>query len=115
MGAQSFVAKVDIGAEVSVMSRSSAKGLGIARVRKCNTTVTAYTGKPIPIISKVDLDISVVCAGSPRQCIETFYVVDQNSTALLGMPAIRALRLIPAIDQVSSTTSESPCGEIMVK
>jgi predicted aspartyl protease len=117
IGAQSFTAKVDTGAEVSVISRSSAKGLGITRIRKCNTTVTAYTGKPIPIIGRVDLDISVVCAGSPRQCIETFYVVDQNSTALLGMPAIRALKLIPAIDQVSSSTSVSAnaCGEIMAK
>lgn len=115
MGAQGFTAKVDTGAEVSVLSRSTAKGLGITRVRKCKATVTAYTGNPIPIIGKVDLEISVVCAGSLRHCVETFYVVDQNSNTLLGMPAIKALSLIPAIAQVSSDSSSPANDEIMTK
>jgi hypothetical protein len=107
MGVHGFTAKVDTGAEVSVIAKSTAKSLGIERVRKCSTVVTAYTGKPISIIGKVDLDISVTFSGSLRQCVETFYVIDHESDTLLGMPAIRALNLIPAIGQVSSNFTDT--------
>ena len=51
--------------------------------------------------------------GSIRKCVETFYVVDQESNTLLGMPAIRALRLIPTIEQVSS--SADACDGIVTR
>lgn len=105
MGDRNFQAKVDTGAEISVMSKTTAMSLGITRIRKCNTTVTAYDDKPIPIIGKTSLDVAVTCAGDLRTCTELFYIVNQNSHTLLGMPAIRALQLIPAIDQVSSNPS----------
>lgn len=112
---QFFLAKVDTEAEAVVISKSTAKSLGLTLIRKCNTTVNGYTGKLIPILDKVDLEISVMCTGSPKMYVETFYVVYKYSISILGMSAIHALKLLPAIAQVSSDSSSVTCDDINAK
>ena len=99
---QTFEAKVDTGAEVSVMSRTTAKSLGVTRVKKSTAVVTGYAGKSIPLLGTAEIAISVVHAGRLRKCKEVFYVVEQNSQTLLGMPAINAMQLIANIGQVGT-------------
>ena len=106
MGSCQFEAKVDTGAEVSVMSKNVAKSLGVKQVRKCSPVITGYSGGALPVLGSVELNVSVNFAGSDRICDEVFYVVDQNSQTLLGMPAIKSLGLIPSIEQVSVSTQD---------
>lgn len=49
----------------------------------------------------MELDISVSQGNRESACREVFYVVDQESQTLLGMPAIEAQGLIPAIETIS--------------
>lgn len=112
-----FRAKVDTGAEVSVMSKQSAKRLGLVRIKRSAATLTGYTGKAIPVLGKIDLEVSVCFAGVERRCTELFYIVDQTSDTLIGLPAIKALNLIPSIEQVSANDSNqcNPCNVILSK
>lgn len=113
---QSFQAKVDTGAEVSVLCKAEAKRIGIQRVKKSAAKITGYTGKAVPVLGSIELDICVGHTGVSKHCTETFYVVDQKSDALLGMPAIRALGLIASVEQVQvSTGSRSLSSDELLK
>lgn len=112
-----FRAKVDTGAEVSVMPKTIAKSLGIARVQKVTTQLQSYSGNEIKVLGKIDLEISINNTESIRKCIDTFYVADDSQSqskidTLLGLPGIQALNLIPSIEQVSVDNS---CTEILSK
>ena len=113
MNNQSFKAKVDTGADVSVMCKCEAKGLGVQRVRKSAATIIGYTGKAVPVLGSVELEISVCHDGVSRSCKEEFFIVEQKADTLLGMPAIKALRLIPSIAQVSTNQGSSSCDAIV--
>ena len=58
-GGHEFSAKVDRGAEVSIMSKSVAKSLSVDRVKNYKSILTCYSGTTVPILGLVELNISV--------------------------------------------------------
>ena len=96
-GGHEFSAKVDTGAEISVMSKSVAKSLSVNRVRKCTSVITGYNGRTVSILALVESDISVSHGYRESACRE-------ESQTLLPMPVIKALGLIPAAETLSVVT-----------
>ncbi|XP_067945234.1 uncharacterized protein [Watersipora subatra] len=102
----SLQAKVDTGAEVSVMTKRVFLSLGFDKVRKSQASLSGFVGHRMNVIGRRRLTI-VLHDG--RKVSTMFYINDGESdmVTLIGMPAIRERGLISEISEVKMPNSKS--------
>ena len=102
----SLQAKVDTGAEVSVMTKRVFLSLGFDKVGKSQASLSGFAGHRMNVIGRRCLTI-VLHDG--RKVSTMFYIIDGDSdmVTLIGMPAIRELGLISEINEVKMPNSKS--------
>ena len=87
--------RVDTGAEVSTIFKKLFLYLGCREAKKTKARLVGYGDKPIPVIGHVKLSVRVP---SGRSETVKFYITDNDNATLLGMPAIKALGLLPKLE-----------------
>ena len=93
--------KIDSGSQVNILPRSTFQSLGIkCPLQKTPKRLTAYDGGNL----KVDGYIRLDCTYNNKTISEEFYVVETNSTPILGLNACVSLELIKLILAVDSDT-----------
>ena len=96
--------KIDSGSQVNILPRSTFQSLGIkCPLQKTPRRLTAYEGGNL----KVDGYIRLACTYNNKTISEEFYVVETNSTPILGLNACVSLELIKLILAVDTDTSHT--------
>ncbi|XP_067940192.1 uncharacterized protein [Watersipora subatra] len=94
--------QVDTGAQVSVMPKQMFLELGLTRVVRTGATLVGFSGRAIPVVGKAELSVEI-----PENVLSTettFYITETRDTTLLGLPAVRALGLIPSIAKIAQAS-----------
>ena len=93
--------KIDSGSQVNILPKATFQSLGIkCPLQKTPKRLTAYDGGNL----KVDGYIRLNCTYNNKTISEEFYVVETNSTPILGLNACVSLELIKLILAVDSDT-----------
>lgn len=89
--------QIDTGAQVSVIGLQVLRYIGINKIETTRTVLSGYGGHRLNVVGKVTLPIKIPQSAKTAQT--TFYVVEgkQEADTLIGMPAIRALAIIPEV------------------
>ena len=96
--------KIDSGSQVNILPRSTFQSLDIkCPLQKTPKRLTAYDGGNL----KVDGYIRLDCTYNNKTISEEFYVVETNSTPILGLDACVSLELIKLILAVDSDPSHT--------
>ena len=96
--------EIDSGSQVNSTPRSTFQSLGIkCPLQETPKRLTAYDGGNIKVDSYIRLD----CTYNDKTISEEFYVVETNSTQILGLNACVSLELIKLILAVDSDTSHT--------
>ena len=103
--------KIDSGSQVNILPRSTFQSPGIeCPLQKTPKRLTAY-GCNLKVDSYIRLD----CAYNDKTISEEFYVVETNSTPILGLNACVSLELFKLIFAVDSYTSHTcPLTKVIV-
>lgn len=95
--------KVDTGAEVTVITEDVVTQLGIHKtLRPTKRLLCGPDGNKLPVAGEV----SVRMKHGEHSITQTVYVLRRLQQSLLGLPAIRALRLLTQVDQIKSSVPE---------
>ena len=91
--------KIDSGSQVNVIPKSIYHSLGInGPLQNTNKRLTAYDGTSL----KVDGYVRLKCTYNDKSNIADFYIVDTNSSPILGLDACLSLDLIKLVLSVGS-------------
>ena len=95
--------KLDTSAQVNVIPLQKFKQLKLKGIKleHINTKLTGYGGTKLKVKGKCSLQ----CCYKNSEIVGTFYVVDTNSPAVLGLQSCVDLGLIQPVMSVSSNTS----------
>lgn len=97
-----FTCKVDTGAQANVMSLGVFQKLYPHRnMLSTNVKLSNYSNGNIPVIGKYLVNIEFQ---QQKHCL-TFYIVNINSTTIIGLKAARLLKLVRNIDSVNTNAS----------
>ena len=102
MNGQSVIFKVDTGAEVSVITEETMNRL--TRLEQRSTTKRLTTANKTPLDVKCEFTACVTY--SNRSVEQTLYVVKGIQNNLLGLPAIKALKMLAKVEAIQKTILE---------
>ena len=94
--------KLDIGAEVTVVSQNVLELLGPNRIRDTSKRLCGPDQKPLPVAGEMMLTLKY----KDRSTVQTVYVVKHLSQNLLGFPAIVELQLLTQVDEIGPDIME---------
>ena len=95
--------KVDTGAEVTVISEETLKVLGSPVTTTPTKKLCGPNGQPLSLIGS----LTVTMSQKQHECQQDIFVVQHLKHNLLGLPTIRALHLLAAIDNVEADPASS--------
>ena len=99
---QSVIFKVDTGAEVSVITEETMNRL--TRLEQRSTTKRLITANKTPL--DVKCEFTACLTYSNRSVEQTLYVVKGIQNNLLGLPAIKALKMLAKVETIQKTILE---------
>ena len=99
---QSVIFKVDTGAEVSVITEETMNRL--TRMEQRSTTKRLITANKTPL--DVKCEFTACLTYSNRLVEQTLYVVKGIQNNLLGLPAIKALKMLAKVETIQKTILE---------
>lgn len=92
--------KLDTGSQVNILPATEYNRLGIQSVlTKATKHLSAYSGTALKTLGQCKLK----CAYNERSIVVDFFIVETQSTPILGMPSCLALELIQLIYTVDTT------------